>query len=768
MKHRLYRLLLLLTTVPPSVHAQRQPERPVDLVVPQMGTAHSRWFYFSSASVPFGMVSLFPDNNSLTDWEGGYRYNIDTIRCFSHIHEWQLSGLPVMPVAFTTEADLKGIFNNHASHFSHANEVVKPGYHKVTLSRYDIDAALTATNHAGFHRYTFKKSGHRGILFDLGGKLGGINMVRGGFQQTGPNRISGFIVNGPTIRKPKEYTVYFTAEFSRPMKRTLLWAEGSTRENSREWRGKDGKLLVAFDDAAGAVDMKVGLSFVSEAGAANNLRKEIGGWDFDATVRDAQNKWNALLSRIKVEGGTLVQRQRFYTDLSHAIQGRRIINDVDGRYTDCTGDTPRVRQLPLRSNGTPRFNMYNSDAFWGAQWTLNTLWPLVYPDITEEFCNSFLEYYKNGGLIPRGPAAGNYTYVMTGASTTPFFVSAWQKGIRGFDIGLAFEGLKKNHLPGGMMGKIGYEHKTSKGGGIEFYISHGYVPYPLSKTIYGMHQDGATITLENAYQDWTLAQLAKALQKTDDYAYFSKRAGNYKNIFNAEAGYFVPRDSAGRWQHPFDPLKSDKGFEEGNAAQYLWYVPHHLDSLFALLGGKEKAADRLNQQYEASAPSRFIGSWINYENQPSIQTAFIFNHAGKPWLTQYWVSRVIDSIYADISPEGGFIGDEDQGLMGSLSVLLKLGLFQTNGGTEANPKYELTGPLFSKATIYLDPKYYQSKTFTITAKNVSATNRYIKSASVNGEKLKQFFIRHDQINRGCELRYEMDNQPNYQLFEAAR
>ena len=759
-------LFVFFVSAMPLLYGQKKTERPVDLVVPQMGTMHSRWFYFASASVPFGMVSLFPDNNKLTDWKGGYRYEIDTIRCFSHIHEWQLSGVPVMPVAFDEPADLTDIFNDYSSPYSHKDEVVKLGYHEVQLSRYGVNAALTASNHAGYHRYTYQKKKHKAILFDLGGQLGGIDMVRGGFKKVGPNTISGFIVNGPTIRKPKEYTVYFTAEFTKPVKRILLWDKGSVVEDSKAWEGRNGKLLIEFDEADATVEMKVGVSFVSEAGAANNLATEIKDWNFSAVVREAQDKWNSLLSRIKVEEGTLEQRQRFYTDLSHAIQGRRIINDVDGRYTDCTGNQPVVRTLPFNSNGKLRFNMYNSDAFWGAQWTLNTLWPLVYPEITEEFCNSLLEYYKNGGLIPRGPAAGNYTYVMTGASSTPFIVSAWQKGIRGFDVQLAYEGLKKNHMPGGMMGKTGYEHNTAKGGGIEFYMSNGYVPYPLSKTAYGMHQDGATNTLENAYQDWTLAQLAKGLLKKEDYTYFSKRAENYRNIFNREQGYFVPRDSSGNWQSPFDPLKSDRGFEEGNGAQYLWYVPHQMDSLFSLLGGKEKAAERLNKQFEDSEAAGFVGTWINYENQPSTQVAYVFNYANKPWLTQYWVGKVLDSLFAGIAPMNGYIGDEDQGQMGALCVLMKLGLFQMNGGTEANPKYELSSPLFPKTTIFLNRNYYKAPTFTIVAKNASAANRYIKSAKLNGKELQQFFIRHDQINKGSVLQYVMDSVANKKLFKA--
>jgi len=418
--------------------------------------------------------------------------------------------------------------------------------------------------------------------------------------------------------------------------------------------------------------------------------------------------------------------------------------------------------------------MYNSDSFWGAQWTLNTLWQLVYPEIAEEFCLSFLEYYKNGGLIPRGPSGGNYTYVMTGAQTTPFYVSAWQKGIRGFDINLAYEGLRKNHLPGGIMSKVGYEHKTTKGGGLEYYIKNGYVPYPLSDTTYGAHQDGAAITLENAYQDWCLAQLAKALGKNADYDCFMKRSDSFRNLYHPTLGYMVPKDKKGNWKAPYDPLLYDNGFEEGNGAQFTWFVPHNLPGLFSLMEGPDSAVARLNRSFLRAQPYRFSDQhpekknpffnnkrmWINYSNQPNMQAAFIFNHAGAPWLTQYWSRMVIDSAYSALSPYYGYNGDEDQGLMGSLGVLMKIGLFQMNGGTEANPAYEIGSPIFNKISISLNPKYYKSKAFTIIANNTSVQNKYISSASFNNKPLNQFYIHHEDISQGGTLVLNMADNPN--------
>lgn len=750
-------------------------ERPVDLVYPQLDAAHSRWFYFSSAAVPFGMVSLFPDTNTNGEWDSGYRYAEDSIRSFTHIHEWQLSGVAVMPVVFG-QGSLNAVLKNKASAFSHKKEVIRPGYHEVELDRYHIQAALTASNRAGIHRYQFPASGERGVIFELGGLLGPSQIISGGYKKTGNNSLQGHVVNGATIRRPKDTPVYFHAEFNKPILSIQRYADGKIVPLD-QWQGANGKMLVVFADTPGPLLMKVGISYTSEAGAAGNVAAEIPHWDFDLVARQAQDRWNDMLSRIIVEGGALQQRKRFYTDLWHALQGRRIISDADGKYADLTGKEKVVRRLPTDKQGKPLFNMYNSDAFWGAQWTLNTLWQLVYPEVAEEFCNSFLEYYKNGGLIPRGPSGGNDTFVMTGASSTPFFVSAWQKGIRGFDIDLAYQGLKKNHMPGGLMGKAGYEHKTAKGGGIEHYIDKGYVPYPLTTgRQYGAHQDGAGMTLEYAYQDWTLAQLARTLNKRDDDIYFTKRSANYRNLYNPATGYMQQKDSLGQWNKAFDPLLYDNGYIESNAAQFTWFVPHDLKGLFELMGGPDKAVTRLQQQFEWSAWHRFCNehpgenpkfvddrrTWMNYSNQPNMQVAYIFNHAGAPWLTQYWSREVIEQVFSGLSPYSGYNGEEDQGLMGALSVLIKLGLFQMTGGCEADPYYEIGSPVFDAATITLHPRYYQGKRFRIEARGTSSNNRYIHSATLNGKPHQAFRIRHHDIANGGVLVLDMSDAPNKQ------
>ena len=487
-------------------------QRPVDLVNPLVDSANSRWFFFSSATRPFGMVNLSPDMGTAGAWESGYRYNQKTINFFSHIHAWQLSGIPVLPT--TGEIKAHRGPKAYGSAYSHERETVEAGYHAVFLDDYNIKAELTSTVRVGFHRYTFPQSDQSAVILDLSTQLGPSGTASGFVKKVSNKKLQGYAIMEKTVRRPKDTKVFFSLHFDRPFEDLYAFQDQKLLGKVKEFEGKNGGVYPLFKTKEGdQIMMKVGISYVSMQQAELNLQNELKHWDFDAVVRDSKNQWNDYLSRIEIKGNTKDQQIRFYTDLWHALQGRRIISDVNGKYSDMTGDKQRIGQIPLDQNGKPKFNHYNSDSFWGAQWTLNTLWHLVYPRISEEFINSMLMMYDDGGLIPRGPSGGNYTYVMTGASTTPFIVSAYMKGIRGFDIEKAYEGMLKNALPGGIMSKVGYEHNTNKGGGIEYYIDRGYVPFPLYDKQYGYHQCGPGVTMEYAYQDWTLAQMAKALNK---------------------------------------------------------------------------------------------------------------------------------------------------------------------------------------------------------------------------------------------------------------
>ncbi|MDP5133507.1 MAG: GH92 family glycosyl hydrolase [Paraglaciecola sp.] len=757
-----------------NVHAT---ESPTDLVYPYLDTANSRWFFFDSASLPFGMVNLSPDTELGGAWGSGYRYNSEEIKGFSHVHAWQLSGLSVMPVS--SDTPLKELKNDYYSSFSHEKEQVRPGYHQVYLNRYNINVELTATTRVGLHKIQYPANQAQQFLFQLGGQLGPSELGHAEIHQQGSSALSGFITNKATFRRPRPTKVYFYAQFNQDIDTLTAWRKEQIFEHVSGIDGEDAGVLVNLKGQAQATLLKVGISYVSEHNAKANIDAELAHWQFEQVKQQADATWNKMLSQIEISGGTENQRRRFYTDLWHALQGRRIISDANGQYMDQTASIARVGQLPLDPQGKPKFNQHNSDSFWGAQWTISTLWPLAYPKVASDFTNSLLQYYRDGGQIPRGPSGGNYTYVMTGASSTPFIVSNYMKGIRDFDIDLAYQGLQHSHSAQGMMARAGYEHYSLAGGGMSHYLDKGYVPYPLpeNESNYGNHRRGTGMTLEYAFQDHALAQFAKALGHDKDYAYYSKRAQNYRHVFDAESGFMRSRNADGSWQTPFDPYLYENGFVESNPAQGTWFVPHDIQGLAELMGGNEVLIQRLDDAFKIAEKQEFTSGKahaheanadysrtpINYGNQPSMQTAFIFSAAGAPWKTQYWSRKVVDTVYADLSPDFGYNGDEDQGLMGSLSVLMKIGLFQLTGGTEVDPIYWIGSPQFERIDIHLDQQYYSGRTFSIVATGNNATSPYIKAIKLNGLTLSRTYLRHSEIVQGGVLELTMSDTPNTSL-----
>lgn len=736
------------------VETPSTPTKPVDFVYPQLDTENSRWFLFSSACRPFGMVNLSPDTQLGGAWGSGYRYKTDTIKGFSHVHAWQLSGLSVMPVTLN-EANQKTVFKDFESKFSHETEKIAPGYHYVELDKHAITAELTSSKRVGFHKYTFSKNGSRAILFNLNTILGPSATTDGLLEPKNDSTLVGSLIASPTIRRPKPTQLFFEISLNTPIQKLEKDAE-------------TGNFLLRLQDSEAPLLMKAAISYTSIENAAANRAAELPHWNFEQTVTESKTEWNGFLERIQIKGGNEKSHRRFYTDLWHALQGRRTISDVNGAYPDNTGDAFRIGQLPLDADGQPKFNHYNSDSFWGAQWTINTLWGLVYPEIMAEFTHSLLQYAKDGGLVPRGPSGGNYTYVMTGASSTPFIVSAVQKGLVNTKLESVYQALKKNHMPGGILEKAGYEHRTNLGGGFQYYLKKGYVPHPIPEGKFGFHQDGASLTMEYAYQDWTLAQLAKKLGHTEDADYFLKRSKNYANVFNPTSGWMQPKDVAGNWKANYDPYLYENGFNESNGAQSTWFVPHDLTGLVELMGGTEKAIEKLTSQFETAEKLGFTSGNshkqeqhpeyrrvpINYGNQPSIQTAFVFHKLGRPELTHQWSRKVVDSVFSGLSHATGYNGDEDQGLMGSLAVLLKIGLFQMTGGTEKDPVYEIGSPIFDEIEIELHPEYYSGESILIK-KSANDLNGVIENAQFNGNPIEDFTIRHKQLVKGGELLLEM-------------
>ncbi len=739
----------------------------VDCVRPQIDTHKSRWFYFSSASRPFGMVSLSPDMSVRGSWNSGYQYDSTEVRSFSHVHCWQLSGIPVLP---TTGEILghKGM-EVYKSKYTHETEIVKPGYHKIVLDRYEIDAELTSTSRVGMHRYTYPKGQKANILFDIGAFLAHGSVDMASINQISNREVSGYAVMSATGRRRKPITVYFVAQFDQSFSEFGGWEKVNGQKvlvKKKVIEGKDIGGYVTFGHLkAGTVLMKVGISYVSVEQAHLNLSTELAHWRFDDIVQDSYREWENELGKISVEGGTEQERIKFYTDLWHSLLGRHTFSDVNGKYVDNTGEQSIIRQVPL-SNGKPLRNTYNSDAFWGAEFNLNILWSLAYPKVMSEFVSTLVDYYHNGGLIARGPSGGNYTYVMVGDQAIPLIAAAYNKGIRDFDVAGAYAGSIKNSEPGGIRDYVGYATKPNNY--MQHYIDKGFVPEGILPKI--MHSEGAALTLYFAYQDWCMAQFAKTMGKETDYKKYLARSFNYRYLFDPSQGWMRPRTLDGSWLKDFSPVGKGfnmPGFVESNSAIFTYYVPHNMGGLIALLGGNEAFVQKLNTQFELASSTNFITdhgkhaeNWVDYENQPSLHLAHLFSHAGAPWLTQYWVRRIKKEVFGDISPYGGYNGDEDQGQMGALGVLMAIGLFDVQGGASSDPHYEITSPIFDKVRIKLDSRYYSGKEFVIETKYNAPDNVYIQKVTFNGADYRSFKIPHTEVVKGGHLIIELGNKPN--------
>ena len=727
----------------------------VDMVDPYIESARARWFFFGTGKRPFGMVNVFPDTKNPGVRGGGYNYRFNEVLGFCHLHGWMTVGLDVMP---TTDGNYELNQDGWKSPFSRETEIVKPGYHKLYLDKYSMWTELTSTERVGFHRYTYLNGGRADIIFSLGGPSGSAKMINGNI-----TRVSGSELQGYYDRVearwggPPSVRTFFVVQLDQPFSKFETWTNGFD----------DTSGYVVYDNLnpGDSILMKVGLSFTSIENARNNLESECSTWDFDQVQKESRDVWNEYLGKIDVQGGTPEQRTKFYTDLWHALMGRHKLNDVNGDipdYTDGKGNNTailKVRQLPLDKDGKPKYNYYNSDAFWLTNFNLNLLWGIGWPNVLADFANSSLEIDKWGGNLPRGPNAGGYSYIMTGCPATPLIVSAYNLGLLERSGEEILNVIKRNHMPGGCMDKAPQGDPYQSYGDLPFYLEQGYCPWSENPKF----DMSAGLTLEWAYDDWCVAQLAKKVGDRENETYFTKRSDNYRNQWDNTTGFMRPRKKDGNWLEPFDPMSSH-GFVEATAWTYTFFVPHDVPGLAQLMGGRDEFAEKLQYVFEQEKPHKFgrvRGGHFNYGNQPSCGMVHMFNLAGIPWLTQYWVREVSELAFGGTTPNDGYCGDEDQGQMGALSALMKIGLFSVNGACGSEPIYEITSPVFDKVTIKLDPKYYSGNTFTIKTYDNSKDNRYIQKAMLNGKPLDNYWIYQKDFAKGGLLELWLGPEPNY-------
>lgn len=760
-------ILFILLCICTSLWNQKtSSKKPVDYVDPLIGTHDSRWILFPGPTLPFGMVKLSPDNQEL-GWKAGYEYNINNIAGFSHIHSWTMAGILTMPTTGPLKTE-PGTENHpecgYRSNFNKENEKAAPGYYSVFLDDYKVLAELTTTTRTGFQRYTFPKSDTVRVLIDL------LTPSEYGYEifYTEIHKVNDHEIEGvsyqQSLRKANynEYQLYFVMRFNKPFKTFNGWVKEKVYHNvtsvSSGFGHKDVGAFVEFSTKKDEqILVQTGISLVSAEQARLNLNEEtkVFGWDFDATRKNASKIWNNLLSKIEVEGGTEEDKTKFYTNLYRAYAGRTTWNDLNGKYVDMY---EKVQTLP---EGTDV--IYGCDAFWMTFWNLNQLWALITPDITSNWIKSLLEISDKGGWLPKGPTGIEYSGIMVASHEIPLITGAYMKGIRDFNIDKAYKAtLKLQTKPGGPHPAGGYAGNRN----LESYMKYGYVP----------DEDGpVSNTLEYAYNDWAVGQMALALDDTINYKYFSRRAFNYKNVFDSTVGYMRQKYADGTWVEDFSPYGHvawlGPGFVEGNSWQFTYFVPHDMHGLIGLLG-KEEFNNRLEEGFRTSLPHKFnsekLGSNslegmgvlpVNHGNQPNMQAAYLFNYAGKPWLTQKW-ARSIVNLYYGSTPEDGWLGDEDQGQMGAWFVMSAIGLFETDGGASVNPIYEIGSPIFEKITIHLDTNYYPADKFVIEAKNVSKENMYVQSATLDGNPLNKPWFYHSELVDGGTLVLKMGPKPN--------
>ena len=755
-----FRSLIILCLVSLAGYAipLRPLKQPVDYVDVFTGTSNSRWMLGPYASVPYGMVELGPDNQA-SGWMGGYEYSIMNVSGFSHIHAWTMSGLRIMPAMqdFTKtdgapDRPYMGASAGYHSRIEKATEKASPGYYSCFLYDAHCKAEMTATTRCGFHKYTFDKAGEARIILSLLFPAEDQAVIRDAkINKVSDSLIEGYANTIVPATKNQEYILYFSIQFSKPFKSMGGWINDSIVDNTSQIVGAgDVAAFVNYSTKVGEpVMIKVGLSLVDLDGARNNLKSELDnyGWDFEKVVLAAKNKWNDLLSKIKVDGKE-ADKKKFYTNLYRSF-AKQTWNDTDGRYCD---PFENIQQLPKGQD------IYGGDAFWNTYWNFNTILSLITPNIMNNWVTTQLELFKHTGWTNNGPTGLEHTRVMGVTHEIALMVAAYQKGIRNYDVNQLWEAVRHNATEQGK--------KLDKTGnaGMEFldiYNKLGYVPYDVSRR--------SSRTLDYSFTDFCTAQLAKALGKTDDYTFFLKRSNNWKNQFNPDVKWQMPRDSKGNWKTD-NNIFSGELWSEGNAWQYSFYVPHDIPGVVQLMG-KDLFNQRLEEGFEKSeqfmfaAPaldrmqSKIFEYYINHGNEVNMQAAYLFNFSGKPWLTQKYSRAIMNSYYGD-TPYHGWEGDEDEGQMGGWFVISSMGLFEMNGGVIDSSKVELTAPLFRKITISLDPNYYQGKEFVITTENNTPENIYIQSATLNGKPLNKSWIYFKDIVSGGILNYVLGRKPN--------
>lgn len=683
---------------------------------------------YPGATIPFGMVQLSPDTHPAPDWfsASGYNYNDHTIYGFSHS---RLSGTGVCDLLDVTL--FPTVTDRTTSAFSHDREQGRPGLYTVRLDDERIDVALTATPRTGVHRYTYPKGASAAkVWVDLDHSMQkgswGCHIINSRITAATDSTLEGYrvITGWAKLRR-----VYFSMVFSRPFERLQFYSSGKEMPAGTTTASGDNlKALCTFADPEEPVVCRVGLSSASASGARANLRAEAPTADFDLYAHRADSLWQQTLGAIEIEAPDSL-KTTFYTALYHAMIQPNLFSDTDGAFMQpdySTGYAPEGE------------NQYTTFSLWDTFRATHPLYTLLQPERDAEMVNSMIRYAENEGILPLWELYGQDNYCMIGNHAIPVVVDAVLKELPGIDAQRAWKAVRATATQ---------PHINSPW---DVWEKYGYMPEDLQT-------QSVSITLENAYDDWCVAQLAGHLGLQEDSVKFARRSQFYRNVFDPSTGFFRGKNSKGEWLEPFSPLahgaNGGSPFTEGNAWQYYWYVPHNMPDLVSLTGGPKAFERKLDEfftteeslEYHNQNVSGCIGQYA-HGNEPSHHVAYLYNEAGAPRKTQQMVRRIVDEMYNNTA--SGYAGNDDCGQMSAWYVFSALGFYPVN---PASGEYALGTPRFDSATIHLP----NGRDFTVKARRKGPEQWAVKSVRLNGKPYKSLNISHEDILKGGELEFVM-------------
>ncbi|MFC2115052.1 GH92 family glycosyl hydrolase [Bacteroidota bacterium] len=732
-----------------------EQKAPLDYVDMLIGTAQKGHTIISTAR-PFALVKPGPD----TELRRNYLH-AKYITGFSQLHISGTggnaqSGAPgIMPV--TGKLNVGPL--QYRSGFDPSTGIAEPGYFSIMLDDYNINTEITSTDRVVLYRFVFPKSEESHVLLNVSHAF---NKYRGGEIR---------IVNNTTLAGTGKYNGYhgsdfdvaFMAEFSKPFASSGVWKGNEIME-------AENYALVDGEDALGAyvdfqtgendtIYMKIAMSYVDIEGAGRNLGTEMPEWDFEKVLSESRQVWNDLLGKVKVSGGTEDQKTTFYTALYHAMISTCMLSDVDGRYEGFDGNIHQAEG----------FDYYGEFSLWDTYRSAHPLYSLLQPQRQRDMVKSLLAISEQGGWLPKWGWSEGYTGGMLGDHAVSVILDSYVKGIQDFDAEKAYEAMWKNameKLEGVPWGRRGLRHYKSLGfapedaGYMKSLVAetNAYGPGGSKDTDYYPEISGSvSATLEFAYNDWCVAEMAGMLNKSDDAVYFGGRAYNYKNVYDPEVGFMRPRNSDGSWaMNPFVSTISGQHSQfycEGNAWTYSWTVQHDVLGLINLMGGRKAFIFQLDSAFSGLETGQ---SYFDPTNEPDIHYPYLYNYAGAPWKTQETVRYITDNLFT-ADHESGLPGDEDAGTMSAWYIFSAMGFYPVTPGSK---EYVIGSPVFDNIEITLDDKYYGGKTFIMESHNNNSSNRYIQGVSLNGESVNRTWLTHDEIISDGHLVFTMGDAPN--------